>query len=210
MKKQFTLGANKKVNFVRIPKNASTSLYNFFGATNTIRDEYLHMPKAKYQGLFAPSHCTLQEATDQLGEKILELPTLAVYRNPYERAVSFYCFALKYNLFRFYNLPKLSFLEFCKVFSSQDGDFFHAWSQKKYLQTKSKKEIHILKQDRLEKDLWLFLEKYDLADFYRKAGKKLKHENQTGHKAFGEFYCSESKKIIEDLWLDDFNSQYLV
>lgn len=29
--KQFKLGKNKKVNFIRIPKNASTSLYNFFG-----------------------------------------------------------------------------------------------------------------------------------------------------------------------------------
>ena len=202
MIKKFTLGANKKVNFVRIPKNASTSLYNFFGVTNTIRDEYLGEPKEK---IFAPSHCTLDEAVEKLGEGILELPTLAVYRNPYDRAVSFYCFALKYDLFGFYNLPKLPFLEFCETFVKQDEEFFHAWSQKKYINNKHNKEIHILRFDNLEEDLNTFLIEQNLLDFYNKCGSKLKRENTTNHEHFESFYCPESKKIISDLWNEDFN-----
>ena len=91
------IGKNKKVTFIRIPKNASTSLYNFFGPTNTIRDNVIPSNKEIYKNFFASSHCRISDSVEHLGDEILSLPTLSVVRNPYDRMVSMYFFAQKLN-----------------------------------------------------------------------------------------------------------------
>lgn len=198
--KQFKLGKNKKVNFIRIPKNASTSLYNFFGVTNTIRDEYLPHPETTYKNFFAPSHCTLNMAIRALGEEILQLPTFAVVRNPYDRAVSMYFFAKKYNLFNLYNQNDLNFLQFCESLSIQDENFFHAWPQLKYFQNH---KVDLIRFENLEEELWHFLDKNKLKKFYKNAGRVLKKENQTNHENYKKYFCTKSTKIIENIWHQD-------
>ena len=68
---------NLSVTFVRIPKNASTSIYEALGKANTIRDEKLvkfsRANNARYRGVLAPSHCLLSEAIEELGDGILSI-----------------------------------------------------------------------------------------------------------------------------------------
>jgi len=200
--KKFTLGKNKKVNFIRIPKNASSSLYQFFGVTNTIRDDYLPLTSEKHKNIFAPSHCSFDTAISVLGDGILRLPTFAVVRNPYDRVVSMYCFAKKYNLFDVYGQDELNFLQFCQGISTQDDNFFHAWPQFKYFQNH---KIDLIRFENLEEEFWDFLHKNNLKKFYKNAGRKLKKENQTQHENYKKYFCTESKKIIENIWEQDLN-----
>jgi len=205
-KKKFTFGANKKVNFIRIPKNASTSLYNYFGVTNTIRDNYLSVDNEVYKNTFAPSHCRLEFAIKEFGERILSLPTLAVIRNPYDRMVSMYFFAQKTKLNRVYDMDFQNFLEFCEYSQrlSSDPNFFHAWSQKSFIEVDNDIRVDsLLSFENLQEDLDKFLYKFNLKDFYKKAGATFKKENSTKHENFKQYYCPKSKKIVENIWGED-------
>jgi len=86
------------VTFVRIPKNASTSLYSFFGGSNTIRNELLSADNSMYLNVFEPSHCSIASAEKYLGRRVIDAPVLAVVRNPYDRLLSMFFFAKKYDL----------------------------------------------------------------------------------------------------------------
>jgi hypothetical protein len=205
-KKKFTFGANKRVNFIRIPKNASTSLYNYFGVTNTIRDNYLSVDNEVYKNIFAPSHCRLEFAIKEFGERILSLPTLAVIRNPYDRMVSMYFFAQKTKLNRVYDMDFQNFLEFCEHFQelSSDPNFFHSWSQKSFIEVDNNiRADSLLSFENLQEDLDKFLYEFNLKDFYEKAGVSLKKDNSTEHENFKQYYCSKSKKIVENIWGED-------
>jgi|TARA_B110000285_G_scaffold28573_1_gene28663 hypothetical protein len=204
--KQFTFGANKKVNFVRIPKNASTSLYNYFGATNTIRDNYLNVDNQVYKNIFAPSHCRLDFAVKEFGERILDLPTLAVIRNPYDRMVSMYFFAQKFKLNKIYDVNIDNFLKFCEDFESlcSDEDFFHGWTQKSFIELEGNISVgNLIRFENLEVEFTKFLHEHNLKNFYKKAGIQLKKENQTKHKAYQEYFCPKSKNIINKIWGED-------
>ena len=61
----------KSLTFVRIPKNASTSIYEHIKPLNTIRDELLPYRREHFN-IFAPSHCRLSEAVEALGKSILD------------------------------------------------------------------------------------------------------------------------------------------
>jgi hypothetical protein len=205
-KKKFTFGANKRVNFIRIPKNASTSLYNYFGVTNTIRDNYLSVDNEVYKNIFAPSHCRLEFAIKEFGERILSLPTLAVIRNPYDRMVSMYFFAQKTKLNRVYDMDFQNFLEFCEHSQelSSDPNFFHSWSQKSFIEVDNDiRADSLLSFENLQEDLDKFLYEFNLKDFYEKAGVSLKKDNSTEHENFKQYYCSKSKKIVENIWGED-------
>ena len=205
-KKKFTFGANKRVNFIRIPKNASTSLYNYFGVTNTIRDNYLSVDNEVYKNIFAPSHCRLEFAIKEFGERILSLPTLAVIRNPYDRMVSMYFFAQKTKLNRVYDMDFQNFLEFCEHSQelSSDPNFFHSWSQKSFIEVDNNiRADSLLSFENLQEDLDKFLYEFNLKDFYEKAGVSLKKDNSTEHENFKQYYCSKSKKIVENIWGED-------
>jgi len=204
--KKFTFGANKKVNFIRIPKNASTSLYNHFGVTNTIRDNYLSADNEIYKNAFAPSHCRLEFAIKEFGERILSLPTLAVIRNPYDRMVSMYFFAQKNKLNGVYDTDFKNFLEFCEFFQelSSDPNFFHAWSQKSFIEFEGSISIgNLIRFENLEVEFAEFLHKHNLKNFYKKAGIQLKKENQTKHKSYQEYFCPKSKNIVNKIWGED-------
>ena len=204
--KQFTFGDNKKVNFIRIPKNASTSLYNYFGATNTVRDDYLNANNEIYKNIFAPSHCRLNFAIKEFGERILDLPTLAVIRNPYDRMVSMYFFAQKFKLNKIYNVDIENFLQFCQTFESlcSDESFFHGWPQKSFIELESKVSVeNLIRFENLETEFAEFLHKYNLKNFYEKSQITLKQLNGTEHKNFKHYYCQKSKKIINKIWGED-------
>lgn len=205
------IGKNKKVTFIRIPKNASTSLYNFFGPTNTIRDNVAPSEKEIHKDFFAPSHCRIIDAVEYLGDEILSLPTLSVVRNPYDRMVSMYFFAKKLNtsykdiLSKVYGHTADNFLDFCLLFQkmSEDEGFFSSWSQKSFIQIENETIGDVLRFENLNEDFNKFLIKNNLLGFFDQYGKCLKKENQTSHKMYKNYYCGDSKNIVEELWSED-------
>jgi hypothetical protein len=204
--KKFTFGANKKVNFIRIPKNASTSLYNYFGVTNTVRDAYLNADNRIYKNTFAPSHCRLNFVIEEFGERILNLPTLAVTRNPYDRMVSMFFFAQKIKAYKIYDVNIENFLQFCETFESlcSDSYFFHGWTQKSFINIGSKTMVNdLISFENLEVEFMKFLYKHDLKNFYEKCGSRLKKQNSTTHKQYKHYFCSKSQKIVKNLWEED-------
>jgi hypothetical protein len=199
----------KKVTFIRIPKNASTSIYDFFGCTNTVIDyalmEIFTSKEDVYKKFFAPSHCRINTAVEYLGDKILSLPTLAVIRNPYDRMVSMYHFSMRMDLGKMYDKTIDNFLQFCELMEeqAQDKTFFPAWTQKSYIEIDGKL-VDKLRFENIDKDFESFLEKYNLTNFYKTHKRILERKNSTNHDDYKKYLCSSSKSIIERIWGEDF------
>ena len=190
---------SKTLTFLRIPKNASTSLYAFFGNANTVRNEYLDANNSKYLNVFEPSHCTLQEAKELLGGYVAELPMLAVIRNPYERMVSMFFFAKKYNLGQLYDISLDSFDDFVDGFckESKSPDFFHAKSQCDYI--KGSDSVTVCRFENLKEDICKFVNDNGLL-FNVDELQKL---NSTEHRDYKNYYTDKAKELVTNMWKDD-------
>ena len=190
---------NKSLTFLRIPKNASTSLYTFFGNANTIRNEYLNADNSKYLNVFEPSHCTLKEAKELLGDYVAELPMLAIVRNPFDRMVSMFFFAKKYNLGQLYNISLESFDSFVDGFykASIDPDFFHAKTQCNYIQGGA--AVTVCRFENLKEDIGKFISDNGLL-FNIDELPKL---NSTEHNNYKSYYTGKTKEIVTNMWQDD-------
>ena len=189
----------KLLTFLRIPKNASTSTYEFFGLANTIRNEYLDGNNGKYLNVFESSHCTLNEAKDLLGDYVAELPVLAIIRNPYDRMVSMFFFAKKHNLGQLYDISLDSFDDFVEGFYrlSKDPNFFHAKTQCEYIN--GSENVTVCRFENLENDISKFISDNDLS-FNIDTFPKL---NSTTHDNYKSYYTSKSKDIVRKMWGED-------
>ena len=190
---------SKKLTFLRIPKNASTSIYSFFGNANTIRNEYLSANNEKYLNVFEPSHCTLKEAKSILGDHIEDLPVLAVVRNPYERLVSMYFFARKHNLGSIYKIDTECFEKFASDFYewSKNPNFFHAKSQIDYF--KECKKTYICRFENLYIELGKFIKNENLGfDIHN-----LEKLNSTKRKSYRSYHTEKTKSIVREMWSED-------
>lgn len=190
------------VSFIRIPKNASTSLYSFFGESNLIRNDYLSADNSKYMNIFEPSHCTISEAEALLGDSVLDAPVIAVTRNPYDRLVSMFFFARKHDLGKLYDIDTESFDDFAEHFyrlSNENEDFFHGTSQKEFMKHEKTNDFHVCRFEQLEEDIASFIKENGLNfDISR-----LEKLNSTEHRAYTNYYTDKSRKIVEQLWADD-------
>lgn len=204
------------VTFVRIPKNASTSIYQALGVANTIRDDRLNQfmwrNVPRYRGLFAPSHCLLSEAIEELGAKIQTVPSFAVVRNPYERLVSIYGYAVKHDLFYMFGQKRLSFLDFCVTFekrAAEDKHFFHAYPQLRFVTIEGKTRTHIavdrvLRFESLASEFKEFVLDYEFHQ--RGVNPTLPHLNTSKHEPYDDYYCPKTRGVIERLWGEDLDA----
>jgi len=189
------------ITYIRIPKNASTSLYEFFGEMNVIKDEHFDANNDKYLNFFYPSHCTLTDAVEVIGEDILKNPIFAVVRNPYDRLVSMFFFAKKYNLGSIYDVATEEFDTFAEEFYklSLDPNFFHAWSQKKFI-SHGGCEVSIGRFENLEEDVESFINNNNIEELDINQFPKL---NSTTHNNYREYYSDKSKEIVQRMWGED-------
>lgn len=181
----------KLFTFIRIPKNASTSIYEHIKPLNTIRDDSLPY-REEHHKVFAPSHCRLSEAVEVIGKEILDKIVFAVSRNPYDRMVSQYCFAQTQD---FITKDFKDFSEFVDFCAEEESIASH--SQSYYLDVETK--IDILRFENLR------------ADFSRLVSRNcvlinpiLPHTNKTPHKHFTEYYTPNLKEKVKQLWNEDF------
>jgi len=180
-----------KVTFIRIPKNASTSIYEHIRPINTIKGEL--MPQLKeHEGIFDPTHCTLSQAVKVLGEDILNKICFAVCRNPFDRMVSQYTFTQSQE---FIPLKFKDFSEFIDFASEVDSIASH--SQSYYLDMDV--HIDILRFENLQRDFMLFCAKNKLL-----INPLLPKKNRTTHKHYTEYYTPKLKEKVKTLWSEDF------
>ena len=188
------------VTFIRIPKNASTSLYAFFGMANTVRNEYLSADNPRHLNIFESSHQSIKELEHNLGSYILENPVLAVVRNPYDRLVSMYFFARKHDLGKIYDIDTGDFLSFARGFYrlSEDENFFHAMPQVKFIEHDQSYWFTVLRFEDLQAGITNFIEENALCDCFD--AEELETLNATDHCHYSEYYDDETKQIVDDMW----------
>ena len=181
----------KCLTFIRIPKNASTSVYEHIKSLNTIRDEVLPY-RDEHLSIFAPSHCRLSEAVEVLGKKILDKVVFAVSRNPLDRMVSQYHFAQKENWIPIKFKDFAEFVDFC---CEQDTIASH--SQSYYLDVDT--EINIVRFENLQ---------YDFANLLGLNGilanPILPKLNSTKHDHYKSYYTPALERKVKELWNEDF------
>jgi hypothetical protein len=188
------------VTFIRIPKNASTSLYSFFGTANTVRNEYLSADNPKHLGIFESSHQSISELQHNLGSYILEKPVLAVVRNPFDRLVSMYFFAKKHDLGKIYDIDTKDFLSFARGFHrfSKDENFFHAIPQVKFMEHDLSYRFTVIRFEDLKAGIRKFIKDYDLDNCFD--ADNLETLNGTDHCHYSDYYDDETKEIVKDMW----------
>lgn len=185
-----------KVCFFRIPKNASTSIYQHLGDKNIIRDENLKklFKKNRFNNIFAPSHCKISEAIACLTHEILYLPCFAVCRNPFDRMVSQYSFCQQ-NDFIGQNFKSFDhFVDFCVNVES-----IGSMSQCDYLDVDCK--MAVLKFENLQEDFKNFLINYNIIDI----PVQLPIKNQSVHEDYKKYYTKTTKQKVLELWREDFD-----
>lgn len=190
----------KLVTFIRIPKNASTSLYTFFGGSNTVRNEYLSADNPRHLNVFESSHQSISDLEINLGTDILDKPVLAVVRNPYDRLVSMYFFAKKYDLGKIYDIDVSDFSKFAKGFHrlSGDADFFHAMPQVDFIEHSAKDGFTVVRFEDLKKGISSFISRNGLSGIFN--ADDLGVLNGTVHNHYIEYYNDETIEIVKDMW----------
>ena len=196
----------ERVVFIRIPKNASTSMHKAFGIKNIIEYQkhkyYEEVFKSDFcQGMYDPTHIRLDMAVHYFGERILKLPIICVSRNPFDRIVSAYHFALKFNLLVFHGLDGIDFEEFARVYcaNADNEKVFHANKQVNFLKYKDEILVdYVIRFENIE-------ETY--ADMNRKYGlelKPLQKLNGTEHKPYMRHYSDDLEATVREAYADDF------
>lgn len=182
------------INFVRIPKNASTSIYYHITEMNTISNEKTDSLKdTKYLKSMPTSHCTLSQAVEIMGKQILENPTFAVCRNPYDRMVSMYHNALKEKHNKKLGVTNFEqFVDFC-----MNEDTIASLSQSDYLDLDI--YVDILRFENLQKDWKTFLIKHKIA-----INPRLPHKHKSNRKDWKSYYNTSIKEKVAQLWRNDF------
>ncbi len=201
--------------FVRIPKNASTSIYNHLGNFNLIHkraEEFNAFFKNKlYRKWFSPTHAKPDEISLILKNMVHQYASFAVVRNPWDRTVSMYHFAKKNDLGKLYDMKSdMSFTQFCELmmrkYEEKDKNFIAIHDQCSWLEGMFEPNF-ILRFENLNED---FSNMLDICQI-KHINKNLPHENSTERKPYKEYYNDQSIKIIEKIFerdIDKFKYSY--
>jgi len=165
-----------KVIFIHIPKNAGTSIEEYFG------NESVRIQPSK--------HADIYEIKTKFKNSYNNYRKFTIIRNPYDKMVSWY-FYLKRNLGTNYNI--IEFNEWIK----NPSKFWHVDDPISYLKPQFKwidSTVDIIKFENLNEELNKF--------FNQKIN--LPITNKSDHKHFSKYYDQESSDIIYNRYKEDF------
>jgi len=202
-----------KVVFYRIPKNASTSIYDHLGNANLIwrnREEISKKAdKRIYKDTFEPSHLKPDELKDLvLGNELKNHFSFCVVRNPWDRALSMFLHALDNNFKEVYGINReITFEFFCNFFKERSSDPFFIGTHKQTEWTVGKyPPKKILRFESISSDFSEMVKNHGILT----VGQNIPHVNKTKHSHYSCYYNSETKKIISDIYEEDIdNFQYV-
>ncbi len=191
--------------FLRIPKNASSSIMQRLGTRNVVKkyEKKLQesLDKNIYKDLFDATHARPHEIQTVISSLELDCFSFAVVRNPWDRAVSMYYFGKKAGLARVFGLKNdLSFEGFCEVLKSQEGNRLFLPVFKQIEWTHGSIEVdEVLRFENLGEDFSNMIKKHNINHIYP----HLPHVNSTNHKPYRDYFNSNAKKIIKNLFEED-------
>jgi hypothetical protein len=191
--------------FYRIPKNASTSIFNHLGDLNLIKKHHQkfaeNCDQKLYRGWFDPAHAKPSEAFRILGHEIGNYKSFCVVRNPWDRAVSMYKFAEKENLKELYQIKvDHTFENFCDILQERQDDpyFIATHKQVDWLQGIYPPKT-ILRYETLNEDFPNMLKDFGALHI----SPQLPHLNQTKHSHYSDYYNENTKRIIGKIFEKD-------
>jgi hypothetical protein len=193
--------------FVRIPKNASTSVYNHLGQFNLINKYEASFRKninsPLYRNWFDPTHAKPNEIAQHLPVNCSNYFSFAISRNPWDRFVSMHFFANKMQLWKMFNIKsEPDFFSFCKIvrerWESKDPHFFPTQDQVQWLEG-SFRPNKIIRFENLQNDFASMLQELEIHHIPH----NLPHLNSTQHKHYQNYYNAESKALVEEIFERD-------
>ena len=192
-----------KVLFYRIPKNASTSIYNHLGKANIINQKINETEKLKIKSntysFSKPDEC--ERLIIRTGLK--NYFSFCVVRNPWDRAVSMFFHYKKDNSFflKYFNISLgLDFCSFLKEIKKNINNPLFETFKCQYLWTIGKNPPkQILRFENLSKEFEKMIKDRGIIC----VNPNLPHENKTEHNHYSFYYNKTSKKIVSDLYKED-------
>lgn len=191
--------------FYRIPKNASTSMMDHLGSFNLIKknqEKFIALADKKvYRNFFDPTHAKPDEALRVFRNELSNYFSFCIVRNPWDRAVSMYHFALKYNIMELYGFKNdLTFEEFCNHLQDNKDDYSIIATHKQVEWTRGRFPPKvILRFENLQEEFRDMLQEYNI----RHISPDIPHKNSTKHSHYKDYYTPETKKIISNVFEDD-------
>jgi len=210
--------------FIRIPKNASTSMYYHLGNLNLIKkheeDFQLLYNQPLYKQGIHPTHAKPNEISLIFRNMVHQHVSFAIVRNPWDRIVSFYQSIMQnlkeQELERLCNLYKInfnlksSFNDFCEIimdkYEKKQEISLINHDQCSWLEGMFEPNF-ILSFENLKED---FAKMLDICNI-KHIDKNIPHENSTKRKPYQEYYNDQSIKIIEKIFerdIDKFKYSY--
>jgi len=198
-----------KVIFYRIPKNASTSIYNHLGNTNVIKANIGLIAEAVdqriYKNIFEPSHVKPEELKSFGIFNVNDYFSFVVVRNPWDRIVSMYKFSLlnKHLFEQTYGIKDMGFLHFCRTIEERKDDKFFIGSHKQtsWIDPKNPPD-KILRFESLQEDFSEMIEEINLIG----VNNELPHRNRTDHEHYSTYYNPETIEIISKVFEEDIDT----
>ena len=191
--------------FLRIPKNASSSIMEALGTRNIAKRYQLELKnkldKNIYKDVFDVTHARPDELRTVISSIELDCFSFAVVRNPWDRVVSMYHFGRKMGLANLFGLNNdLSFDDFCETLKSREGDrsFLPVFKQIEWINS-SIEVNEVLRFENLQQDFQNMVEKNNIS----KISTTLPHVNSTDHKNYRDYFNFNTKKIIKTVFEQD-------
>jgi hypothetical protein len=197
--------------FIRIPKNASTSIYSHLGDFNLIKkhekifNDALFKNKL-YKKCFSPTHAKPNEIYGIFGNLVKNYMSFAIVRNPFDRAVSMFQFAKENKLGDLYNYSNdIAFEDFCEIMEENHAndtkDFLGTHQQIEWLNGPFRPNF-ILRFENLKND---FKEMLDACEI-KHITADIPHENSSKRSDYKDYYNSKTQKIIEKVFEKDIDT----
>jgi hypothetical protein len=191
--------------FLRIPKNASSSIVRHLGNRNIVKKYEEKLEKSVdnniYKNFFDPTHARPHELLKVISPLELDCFSFAVCRNPWDRVVSMYHFGRKLGLGNVFNLSnKLSFGEFCATLKNREHDrsFLPAFKQIEWVN--GGVEVNeVLRFENLRRDFSDMIRNYNIKNI----NCDLPHDNSTDHTPYKDYYNQETADMIHSIFEED-------
>jgi len=206
------MNTENKVAFIRIPKNASTSMYNHCRGINVLTNKALlslFKKKLRFHTYFHPSHAFLSESVRILGPEILQIPVFCITRNPFDRMASIYkfCHRISFGNTRIpieiphYRKHAANFEDFVKFCFSNHRNPNEIASLKQVDYLDINHDITKLRFENLQEDFNKFILNNNIFGLE----KTLPKANVSKGLPYREYYNEYTANLVREMWSRDFD-----